>query len=193
MNDRHADFDTDHLFHLKDHHLGYRFCPKCATELQADQIDGRQRMACPDTACGYIFYQNPIPAAGVMIVENDQVLLVKRAHPPRIGWWCIPAGFMEWDEGPEGTAVRELAEETGLEVELDSLFDVYSGDDDPRTNALLVLYLGHAVGGTLQAADDALDVAYFSLDDLPDKIAFEAHIQALQDYDRRFRKPGHSG
>jgi len=187
MTDRHDDFDADELNHLKDHHLGYRYCPKCSREMVSREVDGHSRMICADDECGYIFYQNPVPAAGVIVVESDAILLVKRAHPPRIGWWCIPAGFMEWEESPEQTAVRELAEETGLQIELSSLFGIYSGNDDPRTNALLVLYLGRKVGGTMQAADDALEVRFFSFDDLPGNIAFEAHVQALQDYDQRYR------
>jgi len=190
MTDRHDDFDADQLFDLKEHHLGYRYCPKCSREMISREVDGFHRMVCADESCGFIFYQNPVPAAGVIIVENDSVLLVKRAHPPRIGWWCIPAGFMEWSESPRQTAVRELAEETGLEVELSSLFEVYSGNDDPRTNALLVLYLGRRVGGEMRAADDAQDVRFFPFDELPRDIAFEAHVRALRDYDRRVRSGG---
>jgi len=50
------------------------------------------------------------------------------------------------------------------------------------------MYLADVIGGTLKAADDALEVRYFSFDNLPDNIAFKAHHQALADYDRRFRK-----
>ncbi len=185
MNSKHDDFDADKLMELKNHHCGYRYCPLCGNKLVVEHIEHRERMVCSDNSCGYIFYQNPIPAAGVIVVEDNRVLLVKRAHPPRIGWWCIPAGFMEWEEHPRSTAVRELKEETGLDIELTAMFDVYHGNDDPRTNAVLVLYLGNVVGGKLKAADDALEVRYFPLDDLPDKIAFEAHRQALNDYVER--------
>ncbi|RKX24609.1 MAG: hypothetical protein DRP45_07835 [Candidatus Zixiibacteriota bacterium] len=188
MSDKHANFNADELFRRKDQFCGFKFCPRCGKVLQKITIEDRIRVHCPDSECGYIFYQNPIPAAGAIIVENDQVLLVKRAYPPRINWWCIPAGFMEWDEHPSETAVRELEEETGLKVKLTSLFDVYSGNDDPRLNAILVLYLAKVVGGKMQANDDALDVAYFGFNNLPEKIAFEAHVQALADYDLRYRR-----
>jgi 8-oxo-dGTP diphosphatase len=82
--------------------------------------------------------------------------------------------------------VRELAEETGLTIRLTSIFDVYHGNDDPRTNAILILYLGEVIGGEMKADDDALDVRYFPLNDLPEKIAFIAHNQALRDYINRF-------
>jgi len=187
MTDKYKDFNEKRLFTRKGDFCGYRYCPRCGKELKKAILDHRSRMICPDEECGFIFYQNPIPAAGAIIVEDNKILLVKRAHPPQIGWWCIPAGFMEWEEHPTDTAVRELKEETGLDVELTGFFEVYSGNDDPRANALLILYLARIVGGDLKAGDDADEVRYFSFDDLPDKIAFKAHIQAFKDYNERYR------
>ncbi len=187
MSDKHDNFDPEKLFHRKSHHCGYRFCPLCGKPLSTGEIEGRVRAFCTDDQCGFIFYQNPIPAAGAIIVENDSILLVKRAHPPRIGWWCIPAGFMEWSEHPSQTAVREVKEETGLEIKLTSLFEIYTGVDDPRSNAVLVLYLADRLGGTLEASDDALEVRFFPFTELPEDIAFESHRRAFADYSRRFR------
>lgn len=181
-------FDEARLFELKRSHSGYRYCPRCKTNLEERQMDGKSRMACPDKTCGFVFYQNPSPAAGAIIVEDDAILLVKRSHFPHIDWWCIPAGFMEWDEHPSETAIREIFEETGLKIELTELYEVYAGDDDPRTNALLILYLARIVGGEMKAGDDASDVRFFPFENLPDKIAFVAHRQALADYNKRFRK-----
>jgi 8-oxo-dGTP diphosphatase len=185
MDNRHADFDAAKLFDRKRHHCGYRFCPLCGKKLLEGDIEGHPRVYCPDENCGFIFYQNPIPAAGAMVVKNGSILLVKRAHPPKIGWWCIPAGFMEWHEHPSQTAVREVEEETGLKIELISFFEVYTGQDDPRSNAVLLLYLADVIGGEMRAADDALEVRYFDFDSLPEKIAFESHHRALADYRQR--------
>jgi len=188
MNKHHKNFDEAKFSARKDNHCGYTFCPLCSTKLIEKMRDGRLRMVCPRTECGFVFYQNPVPAAGGFIVQDDQVLLVKRAHPPRIGWWCFPAGFMEWGEHPSETAIREVKEETGLDIKLGPFFEVYSGDDDPRTKAILILYLANIIGGELHAADDALEVRFFSFDELPKNIAFKSHIQALADYNQRFRK-----
>jgi 8-oxo-dGTP diphosphatase len=190
MPTNHEHFDDAKLFERKKHHCGFRFCPLCGQKLRQGEVEGRVRVYCPDQECGYVFYQNPVPAAGVILVENEQILLVKRAHPPKVGWWCIPAGFMEWHEHPAETAVRELKEETGLQVELTSFFEVYTGTDDPRSNAVLMLYLGRIIGGEIRPADDALEVRWFHLEALPDQIAFEAHTRALADYNSRIR--GHS-
>lgn len=185
MADRHADFDARTLFERKDNHGGYRICPFCGSALEGRLLDNLKRLVCSSQKCDFIYYHNPVPAAGAIVVENNRILMVKRAHPPKVGYWCIPAGFMEWHEHPTQTAVRELHEETGLKVELDGLFEIYTGTDDPRSNAVLILYLGHTVGGKLKAADDALDVCFFEFDDLPSEIAFESHNRAIDDYQRR--------
>jgi ADP-ribose pyrophosphatase YjhB (NUDIX family) len=155
---------------------------------------GAPRRACE--VCGFIAYRNPVPACGVLVERKGAVLLARRAHEPRKEAWGIPAGFMEYGEHPESTAVREALEETGLRVRLTGLFGVYAGRDDPRTRAVLILYKARVVGGRLTAGDDASEVAYFSLDRLPKPIAFRAHVEALEDLKRenrtasRVRAPG---
>ena len=143
-------------------------------------------MACP--RCGFIAYRNPVPACGVIVMRNGEVLLAKRAHEPRRGSWGIPAGFMEYGEHPERTAVREAKEETGLIVRLSGLFGVYAGREDPRTRAVLILYRARIAGGRLRAGDDASEVGFFALDRLPRPIAFRSHREALGDLRRMERR-----
>ena len=163
-----------------------RYCIVCGTALRPIREHGVARMACP--RCGFIAYRNPVPACGVVVTREGRVLLAKRAHEPRLGSWGIPAGFMEYGEHPESTAVREAKEETGLDVRLQSLFGVYAGRDDPRTRAVLILYRAKVVGGRLKAGDDASDVGFFALDRLPRPIAFRSHREALSDLRRVIRR-----
>jgi len=165
----------------------YRFCPRCATALEIVEEHGIPRPTCP--SCGFIYYRNPVPAAGVIVVEAGKVLLVKRRYEPRAGAWCLPAGFMESGETPERTAVRELLEETGIEAALSGLFGVYAGFDDPRVRTVLILYSAKRTGGTLLAGDDALEAGYFPLARLPRPIAFESHRRALAQVRARAKAP----
>lgn len=175
-------FDSRKLFERKKQFGGYCYCPFCSSPLAKQNLDGHDRLTCTRSECDFIYYHNPVPAAGALVVKDKKILLVKRAHPPKIDWWCIPAGFMEWNEHPRETTIREVEEETGLVIKATSLFNIYSGDDDPRTNAILVLYLAEEVGGKLEAGDDASDVRYFELDEIPKELAFVAHNQAIEDY-----------
>lgn len=162
----------------------YHHCPRCGGELLVRPLDGRDRQVCGE--CEFVFYQNPAPAAGVIIIEEGKVLLVQRKFDPRAGGWTLPAGFVEYEEHVEECAVRELKEETNLDVELTGLFGAYSAMDDPRVRVVLLLYTGRRTGGQLRAGDDACDAGFFPIDDLPDPIAFKAHVKALDDVRTRF-------
>ena len=70
MSNKHDLFDDRKLTELKNMHCGYRYCPKCGGPLEEREVEHAQRMICPDEECGYIFYQNPIPAAGVIVVRE---------------------------------------------------------------------------------------------------------------------------
>ena len=153
------------------------YCPRCAAALEPRPEHGMLRPTCP--ACGFIWYRNPVPAAGVLVEQAGRVVLVRRRYEPRAGAWCLPAGFMEAGETPERSAEREMLEETGLIVQIERLFGVYAGFDDPRVRAVLILYTAVVTGGELLAGDDAVEVGWFPLDALPADIAFASHARAL--------------
>ena len=91
----------------------------------------------------------------------------------------MPAGFIEIDETVRECAVRELKEETGLDVEVDGIIDVATVFDDPRYVCLLVVFSGRVVGGKLEAGDDAAEVGFFGAGELP-PIAFKTHGRIIE-------------
>jgi ADP-ribose pyrophosphatase YjhB (NUDIX family) len=141
-------------------------------------------MVCP--SCEFVHYRNPVPACGVVLVEDTRVLLVQRKFEPHVGMWTLPAGFVEADEDAAGCAVREMKEETNLDIEIIRLFNVYTAFDDPRTPVVLVLYLGKRIGGDLRCGDDASDAKFYDLGSLPPDIAFRAHRSALADVRKQY-------
>jgi 8-oxo-dGTP diphosphatase len=156
-----------------------RHCVVCGARLVLRDDRGHPRPTCG--SCGWVYYRNPAPAAGILLLERRGVLMVRRRWPPAEGAWCLPAGFMEYGESPERCAVRETREETGLRVRLRSLFGVYAGMVDPRVRAVLILYTAERTGGRLRAGDDATAARYFPLSRLPREIAFAAHRRALDE------------
>src|SRR5262245_40035851 len=116
----------------------YLYCPKCAGPLLVRFTEGRDRQVC--SKCEFIFYQNPVPAAAVIVQREAEILLVQRKFEPRIGDWSLPAGFIEWGESAEESAVREAKEETGLDIAVRSLYGVYAARDYWDYQILLVVY-----------------------------------------------------
>lgn len=154
---------------------GWRYCPRCGGPLSGRELGGRPRPAC---ACGFVHWANPVPAAAVALLRGEALLWVRRAHAPKQGLWSLPSGFQEWEEDIAACALRELAEETGLVAPLGPLVGVYSAYDDPRHNALLVVYRADYAGGEARAGDDADALGWFPLAE-PPAIAWSAHRRAL--------------
>lgn len=130
-------------------------------------------------------YRNPALTVDVIIEMDEKIVLISRKHPP-LGW-AIPGGFVDYGESVEDAAIREAAEETSLQVTLQTLLGVYSDPArDARRHTASVVYIGQAEG-TPKAADDAKEARLFSIDDLPE-LCFD-HQQILDDY-KQFKKEG---
>ena len=143
-------------------HLEHRFCPRCAAELVAGRGPGGQP-GCP--ACGFVRFDNPKVATGVVVEHEGRVLLVRRNHEPMMGRWTFPSGFVDAGEVVEDAARREAFEEAGVEVELDRLLGVYGAEGDP---VVFIAYAGRVVGGEPAPGDEAHEVGLFAPGELPD-------------------------
>lgn len=144
----------------------------CAALLARAIIEGRERVHC--ASCAFVWYENPACAAAGLVLDADRrVLLIRRAIEPFKGQWALPAGYQEIDEAPARTAVREIQEESGIDVEVIELFDLLYIPEDARRPANLAVFLCRPLGGRLQPGHDALDAAWFDLDRLPADLGFE--------------------
>lgn len=130
-------------------------------------------------------YANSAPTASALVLDDaGRVLLARRAHEPFAGRWDIPGGFLEEGEHPLEGLVRELKEETGLNVEPLDLFaiemDRYGGAADAQAT-LNLYWLVRTTGGAPVAADDVTELAWFAPHELPprDELAFDNVVRVL--------------
>lgn len=100
------------------------------------EIGGRERRACPDPACGYVFWQNPAPVVAGLVEHGPDVILIQNLEWPE-DWWGLVTGFLESGETPEEGMLRELEEELGLKGEIQSLIGAYSFF---RANQVIIAY-----------------------------------------------------
>lgn len=124
----------------------------------------------------------PVVGVGAVVVQDGKVLIVKRAHAPRKGEWSLPGGRVELGETLVDATRREIREETGLEVEVGALIElfdrVHRDDDRVQYHFVIADYLCRPCGGTLTAGDDAEDVAWVTPDEL-EAYRVNAHAVAV--------------
>ena len=123
--------------------------------------------------------RNPLLTVDAIIETDNGIILIKRKNLP--AGWAIPGGFVDYGETLEEAAIREMKEETSLDINLGRQFHTYSNPDrDPRHHTVSTIFIATATGNP-EAADDAIDIGIFTKDNLPEDIAFD-HRQILEDY-----------
>lgn len=142
---------------------GVKYCPNCATPVVWRVESGRERPACPD--CGFIHYEDPKLVAIAVIPVAGRLVLGRRTMNPGIGLWAFPGGFVNRGESVHGALVREVREETNLDVSAEYLLGLYSEDDNP---IVLAAYVARRVGGKLGVGEEMSEVGLFEPTGLPE-------------------------
>ena len=166
----------------------FDYCPRCGAAFARRVIQGHERMVCPE--CGFVFWQNPAVGVAVIVLQRDRIVLARRARGVYRGDWCIPCGYVEYDEDVREAARREFLEETGLRVEIGEVYAVYSNFHDPASHSVGIWFVGNVLEGTLRPADDVDAVAWVPLDGVPDNLAFPTDRLVI---DRLRRERGAAG
>lgn len=152
-----------------------RYCLYCGTPLAERLVDGELRRACP--ACPWVYFDNPVAVAGVIVRRGGEVLL---ARPQRGTHFVLVSGFLEAYESVEAAAVREVREETGLEVEIERILGSYSCQPIGK-NMVFIVCVARVLGGELRIAEELADACWFPLDALPNWPAEWPVAQAFAD------------
>lgn len=142
----------------------------------------KKNLVCPHCGKSYKAWRNPSPTVDVVIYDPSRgVVIIRRRNEPH--GYALPGGFIEEGEQAETAAVREMKEETGLDVELVGLLGVYSGPHrDPREHTISTVFAGRAKNpAALQAGDDATGAAFYPLDRPPQPLVFD-HARVLDDF-----------
>lgn len=116
----------------------------------------------------------PVPAVGVVCLRGEEVLLIRRGRPPRLGEWSLPGGRIEPGERAVDAALRELREETGVEAQIIGLVDVVDGlFPDAGVHYVLIDYVARWLGGEPVAGDDAADSRFMPIDEALELVAWD--------------------
>lgn len=156
------------------------YCGDCGHKLvkKIPAMDNRVRDVC--THCDAIFYANPKVIVGVLPTWQGQVLLCKRAIEPRMGFWTLPAGFLENGESTLEGAIRETYEEAGAQLTPPLFYRLF---DIPWINQVYLFYRAELSSAEYHKGEESLDVNLFKQQDIPwENLAFPIMKQILQEY-----------
>ncbi len=157
-----------------------KFCGQCGAPVMQRIPAGedREREVCE--ACNFVHYRNPIPVVGCVPEHQGCVLLCRRAIGPRLGYWTVPAGFMELNETLEEAARRETREEACAEVRLRGLFSIV---DVPGAGQVHLFFRAELLDGQFAPGAESLETCLFAPDEIPfGDIAFRSGVIALRRY-----------
>lgn len=158
-----------------------KFCSSCGASVQilVPAGDNRERHVC--VSCETVHYNNPRIITGCLPVYQDQVLLCRRAIEPRLGFWTLPAGFLELGETVAQGAVRETVEEAGAQVLVGDLYCMFNL---PHIGQVYMMYLAELPEPVFSAnTDESLEVRLFTEQEIPwRELAFRTMWRTLHHY-----------
>ncbi len=166
-----------------------RYCPLCGAELNERLIIPDHKRVKTCSACGFVYFQGPKLVAGCLVESESRVLLLRRGIEPSLGLWTFPGGYVDLGETPSDAALRETAEEVGMNVRLGALLGIYA--DPAHPIAAVAVYLAEPGAEPPALSLEATEVRYFAADEIPwPELAFPTTRDALSDWMAKVRARG---
>lgn len=157
----------------------FKFCPLCKHPLRRARVDGRKRLFCP--GCGWVHYENPAPVAACAAINKEgKILIAKRNLEPGKNRWALPGGFVERDETPEDTCLRELKEETGIDGEITRLIGVYIQRTRKYGSLLVIGYVVGVLHENISISNEVKEAKFVNQRDIP-YIPFLTHRKIIKE------------
>ena len=158
-----------------------KFCSACGASIQilVPVGDNRERHVC--ISCETLHYHYTRINTGCLSVYQDKVLMCRRAIEPRLGFWTLPAGFLELGETVAQGAVRETEEEAGAQV---AIGDLYCMFNLPHIGQIYMMYLAELPEPIFSThTDESLEVKLFTEEEIPwRELAFRTMWRTLHHY-----------
>lgn len=155
-----------------------RYCNRCAADVSfiVPAGDSLPRYVC--NSCGHIHYENPRLVVGCVATWEERILICRRAIEPQLGFWTLPAGFMENGETTAEAASRETMEEAGAKIIVDAPFAMVS---IAHINQVHLFYRGRLASPDYAAGEESLEVALVTADQIPwNELAFRSVRHCLE-------------
>ena len=139
----------------------FKFCPRCGATLVSKEQHGKQRRLCEASGCGFVHWGNPVPVVAAIIEHEGQMLLARAKDWPE-KMFALVTGFLEAGETPEAGVLREVKEETNLDVRSATLVGAY---EFLRMNQVIIAY--HVVArGEVKLSPELVDWRLYDLHEL---------------------------
>lgn len=159
------------------------YCPRCGALFEKKELGKFTRQICAH--CDFISYLNPAPGVTVLIRSpGKKILIGKRSQTARYGnKWCLPGGYIEYEETFIETAHREVWEETGLEIHIEGIVNVVSNLLDDYHHTIVIILIADVSGGRQRPGDDLTQLQWIDRDQhVHMDYAFEADRKIIDCY-----------
>tara|TARA_R110002096_G_scaffold155437_7_gene319859 strand:- start:1801 stop:2364 length:564 start_codon:yes stop_codon:yes gene_type:complete len=149
---------------MKETQIELNYCSRCGAKIDEKLRQNDDVISGICSSCDAVYYDNPKIIVLSLIDYQGKVLLCKRGIKPRLGYWCLPGGYMEKNETIEGAAIRETKEETGVEVKK---LHLYTLVNCPRINQVYFVFRGSVDTPETAIGNESLDVQFYAECDIP--------------------------